>query len=239
MNPLSLNGQVALVTGASRGIGLAIARSLLEEGMKVALVASNQGRLDQAAEGLSRHKANFKTFVADLSRPQELGDLVGSVVGHFGKLDVLINNAGVFTRVAASDYKFEDIDNVLNVNLRSLIYLTRHSLPHIEKSGNGAVINLSSVSGRETHPDGGLYCASKHGVMGFTGSLFEDVREKNIKVSVVCPGFVNTEMVESFNLESAKAIQPDDIAYSVLFILKMPLTACPTEIVVRPQRSPL
>ena len=119
-----------------------------------------------------------------------------------------------------------------------MIHLTRHALPHIQKQSAGGIINIASVAGKMTHKKGGIYTATKHGVIGFTGSLYEDVRELNIKVCAICPGFVNTDMVRNTKLDSSKMIQPEDIARTILFVLKFPDTGCPTEITVRPQQSP-
>ena len=129
-------------------------------------------------------------------------------------------------------------DRVIDINLRSLIHLTRHALPEIEKGPRGAIINIASISARMSHGGAGIYCATKHGVLGFAGSVFEDVRERGVKVSTICPGFVNTDMVSARDLVLEKTIQPEDIARTVLFVLTFPDTGCPTEIVVRPQRSP-
>ncbi len=234
--PLANN--VALITGASRGIGRAIALALAREGVHVALTARSSEALEETVMLCGEQGINALSIIADLSHAEETARIVGTTVAELGGIDILINNAGVFGHGAAHDADLEQWDRGIDINLRSLVHLTRHALPHIEKNRHGAVINIASISGKMSHPNAGIYCATKHAVVGFSGSVFEDVREKGIKVCAICPGFVNTDMVAGRGLVPEKAIQPEDIARTVLFVLRFPDTGCPTEIIVRPQRSP-
>lgn len=236
---IDLNNKVVMITGASRGIGEATAIRLAKEGMKLCLVSRSEDKLQNVAAKCSELGAESLVLPCDLSRPEQTKQLVAQCIQKFGRLDVLFNNAGDTARYSADEADLADWDRVLNLNLKSLIHLTRHALPEIKKSKGGAIINLASISGKMTSPKGGIYCATKHAVMGFTGSLFEDVREHNIKVSAICPGFVNTELVNhNPKLDATKMIQPEDCAETVYYILNLPLTACPTEIILRPQRTP-
>ncbi len=126
----------------------------------------------------------------------------------------------------------------MDVNVNGLMYVTRHTLPHLVRGGRGAVIQIASVAGRGSFAGGGAYCASKHAVIGYSQSVFEDVREAGVKVTVICPGFVNTDMVDGRGLIMERMIQPADIARAALFVARFPGTGCPTEIVIRPQRTP-
>ncbi|MEC9071113.1 MAG: SDR family NAD(P)-dependent oxidoreductase, partial [Myxococcota bacterium] len=146
--------------------------------------------------------------------------------------------AGIYASGLAHEADMDAFDQVIDVKVKALMRLTRLSLPHLLEASPAAVINVASVAGKMTFRGGGAYCASKHAVMGFTGSVFEDVREQGVKVCAICPGFVNTSMVAGRGLDMDKMIQPDDIADAVAFVASFPDTGCPTEIVIRPQRNP-
>ncbi|RYF10334.1 MAG: SDR family NAD(P)-dependent oxidoreductase [Deltaproteobacteria bacterium] len=120
---------------------------------------------------------------------------------------------------------------------QAVIHLTHHALPQLRAAKRAAVINIASVSSKHTHAGGAIYCASKHALLGFSNCLFEDVRDEHIKVCAICPGYVATDMIKGVDVEMKKAIQPADIAHTVLYVLDCGATACPTEIVVRPQQS--
>lgn len=237
MNDL-LAERVAIVTGASRGIGRAVAHALARHRVHVALVARTADALAPIARECEGSGARALPIAADLSQPEAARGIVEQAVRGLGGLHFLVNNAGVFGGGAADTADLARWDRTLDLNLRALMHLTRHALPEIEKHERGAVVNIASMSGKQSHAGSADYCASKHGVIGFSGSVFEDVREKGIKVCAICPGFVNTDMVASAGLDAQRMIQPEDIAEAVLFVLRFPDTACPVEIVVRPQRSP-
>jgi len=237
MDP-ALRGRVALVTGASRGIGRAVAVTLAREGVQVALCARARDPLEETAAACGEHGVDTLVLPADLARPELTQGLVADTVARFGRLDFLVNNAGVFGGGAADRADLATWNRTIDVNLRSLMHLTRHALPAIEQQSRGAVVNIASVSGKQSHGGAADYCATKHAVVGFTGALFEDVRAHGVKVCAICPGFVNTDMVAGDRLVPERMIQPEDIARTVLFVLRFPDTGCPVEIVVRPQRSP-
>jgi NADP-dependent 3-hydroxy acid dehydrogenase YdfG len=125
------------------------------------------------------------------------------------------------------------------VNIKALMHLTRHALPHLMRQPRSAVVNISSIAGKMGFAGGGAYCASKHAVMGFSEAVFEDVREHGVKVCAICPGYVRTELISARGgLDAAKMLQPEDVADAVLYVARCADTACPTEIVLRPQRTP-
>jgi len=233
-----LKDQVAIITGASRGIGRSTAIALATEGVNLALVSRTESGLKETAAECEKMGVKTLCLPTDLTDPFKTEEVVKKTVKEFGKLHILINNAGKFSRNTVQEAKLDKWDEVINVNLRSLIHLTRHSLPYILKNKKGGIINIASISGKNTYGTGGIYNATKFGVVGFTGALYEDIREENIKVCAICPGFVSTDMTKSDTLDSSKMIQPGDIADTVLFVLKFPGTGCPTEIIVRPQHSP-
>ena len=154
-------------------------------------------------------------------------------------VDHLINNAGWGKNAPVVNAKVEDWDRTFRVNLRAPMLLTQLVLPTLIEKRAGAIVNIGSVSGKMGQADTSAYCASKFGLIGFTESLFQEVREYGIKVSVILPGFVDTPLIPpTRKLDRSKMICPEDIAQAVLFVLSCPPNSCPVEITVRPQKSP-
>jgi len=230
-----LDGKAALVTGAGRGIGRAIAMALARSGCAVYLCARSGDQLRAVEQEIRAAKGEAVSIRADLTRDDEIEQLVRSC----GPVDFLINNAGWGKRAPVVRGKIDDWDQTLRLNLRAPMILAQKLLPAMIEKGAGAVINIGSVSGKSGEADGAAYAASKFGLIGFTQSLFEEVREHNIKVAVILPGFVDTPMIPPVkHLDRSKMIQPEDVAQTVLYILNAPPTACPVEITIRPQRTP-
>jgi NADP-dependent 3-hydroxy acid dehydrogenase YdfG len=234
----SLQGTVAIITGASRGIGKATALTLAASGVNLALVARSSQALEDVATQCKQLGADALAITADLTNVDHLPNILTAVKNKWGALHYLINNAGIYKHAAADKSSVTQWDKELDINFRALAHLTRYALPEIEKQPRGAIVNIASISGKMSHAGASMYCATKHAVIGFANAVFEDVRERNIKVCSICPGYVNTEMVASDSIDPAKCIQPEDIAKAVMFVLTFPDTGCPTEIVVRPQLSP-
>ena len=235
MTSKSLEGKTALVTGAGRGIGRAIAIALAKSGCLVHLTARSVPQLVAVQEEIRAVRGKAVSIQADLTRDDDLESLVQSC----GPVDFLINNAGWGKRAPVVRAKIADWDQTLRLNLRAPMMLAQKLLPAMIANGNGAVINIGSVSGKSGEANGAAYSASKFGLIGFTQSLFEEVREHNIKVSVILPGFVDTPMIPPVkHLDRTKMIQAEDVAQTVLYVLNAPATACPVEITIRPQRTP-
>jgi 3-oxoacyl-[acyl-carrier protein] reductase len=230
-----LEGKVALVTGASRGIGRAVALRLASEGAKVVLTA----RSDLSATVTRVRELGSEAYPvrADLTRRQDLEALAREAVDAFGRIDILVNNAGGGGSGDMLHATPDDIDYAIDLNLRAVILLTRMLIAEIAKNG-GAVVNISSIAGRMGMAGMAAYSAAKHGLKGFSESLFDVARDRGVKVGVVCPGYVDTDMGQSKNLKSAKMIAPEDVAEAVLYIITSGPRVCPTEIVLRPQRNP-
>lgn len=230
-----LEGKVALVTGASRGIGRAVALRLASEGAKVVLTA----RSDLSATVTRVRELGSEAYPvrADLTRRQDLETLAREATEAFGRLDILVNNAGGGGSGDMLHATPDDIDYTIDLNLRAVILLTRMLIAEIAKHG-GAVVNISSIAGRMGMAGMAAYSAAKHGLKGFSESLFDVARDRGVKVGVVCPGYVDTDMGQGKNLEAAKMIAPEDVAEAVLYIITSGPRVCPTEIVLRPQRNP-
>jgi short-subunit dehydrogenase len=230
-----LAGKIALVTGAGRGIGRAIALSLARSGCHVILTARTVLELADVQQELRKFGDDATAIQSDLTRDDDLRELVEQS----GPVDFLINNAGWGKRAPVVRAKIEDWDQTLRLNLRAPMILAQRLLPAMIEKGEGAVINIGSVSGKTGEADGAAYSASKFGLIGFTQSLYEEVREHGIKVAVILPGFVDTPMIPPVkHLDRSKMIQADDVAHAVQFVLAAPATSCPVEITIRPQRSP-
>jgi 3-oxoacyl-[acyl-carrier protein] reductase len=235
----NLDGKVALVTGAGRGIGKAIAISLAKSGCRVILAARTREQLDGVRETIRTNGGEAVAIAVDLTRDDELERLVEQSCKTWGSVDILINNAGWGKRAPVIRANVEDWDQTFRLNLRAPMILAQKFLPGMVAKGEGAVINIGSVSGKTGEANGAAYSASKFGLIGFTQSLYEEVREHGIKVSVILPGFVDTPLIPpNRQLDRSKMIQADDIAQAVHYILSSPATCCPVEIAVRPQRSP-
>lgn len=233
-----LKGKVALVTGASRGIGRAIAVSLAKAGVSVALVSRDTAALEETATQCNSFGHPALVLTGDLEDRASIPGLVSEVVAKLGRLNILINNAGVLGRGAADSGDVDAWDLAIDINLKALMHLTRHALPEIEKEDWGAVINIASMAGRRPFGNAGAYVATKHGVVGFTHAMFEDIRERNIKVCAICPGFVATEMTAEAGMNAERMIQPEEIANAVEYVLMSPDSGCPIEIQIMPQRTP-
>ncbi len=237
MQPLA--GKVAIVTGASRGIGKAISILLAQSGSRVVLAARSEPQLKSVSEEISSQNGEALVIPTDLTVDKEMERLVQQTLKEWGSVDVLINNAGLGKVAPVVKAKVSDWDETFRVNLRAPMFLSKLVLPTMMERGEGSIINISSVSGKSGEANGSAYSASKFGLMGFTQSLYEEVRDYGIRVSAICPGFVDTPMIPQMRrMDRSKMIRPEDIAQTVLFVLTSPPTACPVEITVRPQRTP-
>ncbi len=186
--PVEWEGRVALVTGASSGIGLAVARALVAKGMRVALVARTRARLEEVARGLGADNASVHCL--DVCDRAALAALPGQVVERFGRLDVLVHNAGVNYRGAVTERSADDLASILDANLVAPVLLTRAALAHMRPGG--AVVNVASLAGKVPFPHEATYCASKAGLRAFARALGQELDPQGISVSTVCPGPVDT-----------------------------------------------
>ena len=235
----SLAGKIALVTGAGGGIGRAVAVDLAECGCRMILTARTLARLEEVQQEILSHGGEAICIAADLTRDDEIQRLVDESQQRLGAPDILINNAGWGKRAPVVKVKLEDLDQTLRLNLRAPMILARSLVPRMIEKGEGAVINIGSVSGKTGEANGAAYSASKFGLIGFTQSLYEEVREYGIKVAVILPGFVDTPLIPpNRQLDRSKMIQPADVAQTVHYILASAPTCCPVEITLRPQKSP-
>ena len=234
-----LQDRVCIVTGAGRGIGRAIALRAAGEGCRTVLAARSEDQLEAVRAEIESRGGQACGIRADLSVQEDLEALVERTLDRFGTIDFLINNAGWGTKANVPKARVKDWEQTLRVNLLAPMILSQLVLPTLTARQGGAVVNIASISGRAGQGGSAAYAASKAGLIAFSQSLFEEVREHHIKVAAIIPGFVDTGMIPPVrHLDRARMIQAEDVAQAVLFVLTAPPTACPVEITVRPQRTP-
>jgi 3-oxoacyl-[acyl-carrier protein] reductase len=235
----NLEGKVAIVTGAGRGVGKAISVSLAKAGCRVVLASRTRDQVEAVQKEILSQGGDALAIPTDLTMDEDIQRLVEESQAKWGAVDILINNAGWGKRAPVVGALLSDWDQTFRLNLRAPMVLAKALLPNMIAKREGAVINIGSVSGKTGEANGAAYSASKFGLIGFTQSLYEEVREHSIKVAVILPGFVDTPLIPpNRQLDRSKMIQADDIAQTVLFVLTSPATCCPVEITVRPQRTP-
>jgi 3-oxoacyl-[acyl-carrier protein] reductase len=234
-----LAGQVAVVTGAGRGIGGAIAHTLARLGATSVLCGRTQSALDSTAQAIANTGGKAEVIPCDVTELRQLEYAAARVDSSFGRLDILVNNAGVGA-FSQPLHKFapEDWDRVLNTNLRGVYFAIRSFVPLMIRSRSGHVINISSLAGKNALPNGAAYAASKWGLNGLTYSLAEELRTYNIRVSVVCPGSTNTELGPHTGKDPVKMLQPDDVAHAVAMLVTQAPQSFVSEILLRPTQKP-
>lgn len=229
MSATQLKGKTALITGATKGIGLAIARALATEDVQLGLLARSAKLLDQVAGELSE-RVSVLPLECDVANEAQVADAVASAARRFGAIDILVNNAGTYVDGPLEDSSIDDYERTFDVNVRGLILTTRYALPYL-KARNGNVINMASTSGLIGKTNQTLYCASKFAVVGFSEALQQEVASSGVSVSYLCPGPVNTWGAE----ESEGLLTPESIADIVLFVLKASSDAAVRKITVYPR----
>ena len=239
MDEKVLAGKTALVTGASRGIGFAIARKLGLMGAKVAICARDGGKLQDAAARLRNDGVEVLAATADVASAAEIASLVTKTEKSLGSIEILVNNAGVgyFGPVQEADEK--NWDSVLDTNLKAVFLLSKAVAPGMIERRAGHIINIGSLAGKNAFKNGSIYCASKWGLMGLTECMAEDLREYGIRVSVICPGSVATEFGSPVSKKNPqKMLQPDDIAHAVEMLVTQAPQSFISEVLIRPTQKP-
>jgi NAD(P)-dependent dehydrogenase (short-subunit alcohol dehydrogenase family) len=236
----TLRGKVALVTGGSRGIGLAIARALAAEGVKVSVTGLSDAHLSAARSKIEgAGPSAVETLRADVRRYDDIERAIGATVGRFGGLDILINNAGVGIFAEVAEMTPSQWAEVIDTNLTGVFNACHAALPYLRERGGGSIINISSLSGTNPFVRGAAYCASKAAVNAFSESLMQEVRYDNIRVSCVAPGSVATEFAQGDPAKGADwKVAPDEVAEVVLNLLRHPVRSLPSRVEIRPTRPP-
>ena len=229
--------QTYLITGASKGIGREVAIRLATQDKTIGLVARSEEELCEVAKEIESKGAKARVYPADLTETGVCHQLINELHSEWGHIDVLFNNAGFLDAGSVAELDLEKFDQMLDLNVRAMVHLSRRCAELMVDKKKGAIINLASIAGVESMAGLSGYCATKFAARAFSEATFKDVRKYGIKVSAICPGYVATNMSADFDLDSQKMIQPCDIADAVEYILKSSHTACPREIHIMPQQE--
>lgn len=235
----SLAGRVAIVTGAGRGIGAAIAQTLAALGAATILCGRTRKLLEASAASISQVGDRAEVAECDVTNLQSVEALAKRVDSTFGRLDILVNNAGIGGFGGPLHQLAPDAwEQILNTNLRGVFYAIRVFAPLLIRGKGGHIINISSLAGKNALPNGAAYAASKWGLNGLSYSVAEELRVHNIRVSVVCPGSVDTELSPHEGKNKAKMLQPEDVAHVVAMLVTQAPQSFVSEILLRPTQKP-
>lgn len=240
----SLSGKTAVVTGAGRGIGAAIAGQLASLGANVVLCGRTLKTLEKTVAGISSLPGKVpagqsRAIACDVSSLESVQSLANEVKKAFGRIDILVNNAGIGGFASPiHELKPEVWDDIINTNLRGVFYCIRSLVPLMIRSGGGHIVNISSLAGKNALPNGAAYAASKWGLNGLTYSVAEELRGRNIRVSVICPGSVDTELSPHTRKDSSKMLKPHDVAHVVAMLVTQAPQAFVSEVLLRPTQKP-
>jgi 3-oxoacyl-[acyl-carrier protein] reductase len=238
-NKASLVGQVALITGAGRGIGAAIASRIAGLGAVVVLCGRTRAPLDSTAEAISKAGGRAEALECDVMDLRSVEAAAARVDQTLGRLDVLVNNAGVGGFGGPLHQLPPDSwEQVLNTNLRGVYYCIRAFAPLMIRARTGHIVNISSLAGKNALPNGAAYAASKWALNGLSYSVAEELRVHNIRVSVVCPGSVDTELSPHTGKDPAKMLRPEDVAHTVAMLVTQAPQSFVSEILLRPTQKP-
>jgi len=234
-----LAGQVAVVTGAGRGIGAAIARKLAKLGATAVLCGRTQSTLDSTAQAIVDSGGKTEVIPCDVTVLHQLEYAAARVDSTFKRLDILVNNAAIggFNE-PLHNLPPDDWDRILNTNLRGVYYAIHAFIPLMVRAHAGHIINISSLAGKNPLPNGAAYAASKWGLNGLTYSVAEELRGYNIRVSTVCPGSVDTELSPHVGKDPKKMLQPEDVAHAVAMLVTQAPQSFVSEILLRPTQKP-
>jgi NAD(P)-dependent dehydrogenase (short-subunit alcohol dehydrogenase family) len=238
-SPSKLNGAVAIVTGAGRGIGKAISCALAAAGTHVVLAARTSRQIDELAAQIIADGGAATAIRADVSNEQDILSLFQTLTSKLGRVDVLINNAGIGVFGPTADFKSDPFDAMYETNVRGTFLCCREALKLMLPAKRGYLINISSVVGFKGYPKQAAYTATKHAVMGLTKALAAEVAGTGIRVSAILPGGVDTDMVGDArpDLNRAELMSPEDVAQSVMYLLSLSDRAAVDQIYIRRRNS--
>ena len=234
----SLEGKVAFVTGGSRGIGLAIARAFVAEGVKVAVTGLNESHLSAARPQLeAAGPGSVETLRADVRDYADVERAVAATVARFGGLDIVVNNAGIGVFANVADMTPAQWSEVIDTNLTGVFNVCHVAIPHLRRRGGGFIVNISSLAGKNAFPAAAAYCASKSGLNAFSEALMQELRYDDIRVSYVMPGSVATGFSGSDQQRGADwKIAPEDVADVVMDLLHHHPRSLPSRVELRPSK---
>ncbi len=229
--------KIAVVTGASRGIGKAIALKLAKENYKIMLFGRDEKLLNEVKIEISKENNTSDVFVGDVTDENFVEESICRIIEKYGQIDVLINNAGVMITNKFVDSTLKDFKTQVETNLYGVYNFIKAVLPSMIERKDGTIINIASIAGKNPVKGASLYSATKHALMGLSRSLMLEVREFNIRVSTVCPGSVDTDLLTNTLMAPSnpgKILQIEDVADVVALMINMPVRALVNEIEIRP-----
>ena len=240
-----IKDKIVIITGASSGIGYATALSLAKEGAKLVVGARRTDRLEKLVKEIEENNGEILSQKFDVTKKSDCDDLVNTAIKKWGKVDVLVNNAGLMPLSFVKNLKVDEWDQMIDVNIKGVLYCTAAVLPHMREAKSGHIINISSVAGRIVFPAGSVYCATKHAVTAFSEGLRQELSPRNnIRVTTIEPGVVSTELTNTITDESLEkfvetskkmeALKAEDIASAIIFAINAPDHVSVNEILVRP-----
>ena len=234
-----LSGQVALVTGAGRGIGRSISLALANAGARVFLTARTADQLEGTAREIRARGHEAEYLPAEVSSEEGVLAVFDACRNRFGRLDILVNNAGLGISGLLADFPVESFDTLMSVNVRGVFLCCQQAMRMMVPARRGYIVNISSVVGIKGYANQAAYTASKHAVMGITKSLAVEAQPHGVRVSAVLPGAVDTGLTEALrpDLDKALLMRPEDVADAVLFLLLLSETAAVDEIYIRRRMS--
>lgn len=242
----NIAGKVVVITGASSGLGEAAARALAARGAKLALGARRVARLEALARELEAGGAQVLVRATDVTDRAQVKALVDAAVERFGRIDVIVNNAGLMPHSPLERLKIDDWDRMIDVNLKGVLYGIAAVLPHMKAQKSGHVINVSSVAGHKVRPGSAVYAATKHGVRVISEGLRQEVKPYNIRTTIISPGAVHSELADSITEPDIAAnvrkiyeiaVPPESFANMVVFAMSQPEEVDVNEILFRPTRQ--
>jgi len=235
----ALAGQVAVITGAGRGIGAAIAKKLSSLGATAVLCGRARDALESVARTITEAGGKTEVVSCDVTSLASVEAAAGHVEASFGRVDILVNNAGIRgLEGRLHQLPPESWEQILNTNLRGVYYAVRAFAPMMIQARSGHIINISSLAGKNALPNGAAYAASKWGLNGLSYSLAEELRGYNIRVAVICPGSTNTELSPHAGKDPGKILQPEDVAHAVAMLVTQSAESFVSEILLRPTQKP-
>jgi len=236
----SLRGKVAFVTGGSRGIGLAIARGLVADGVSVAITGKSDAHLSAARPQIEKAgPGGVETLRADVRDYAEVERALEATVSRFGGLDILVNNAGIGIFADVADMTPGQWSEVIDTNLTGVFHCCHAAIPHLRRRGGGFIVNISSLASKNAFPAAAAYCATKSGLNAFSEALMQEVRYDNIRVSAVLPGSVATEFMGGDSSRGGDwKVSAEEVAEVVVNLLRHPARSLPSRVELRPTKPP-
>ncbi|MFN3653711.1 MAG: SDR family oxidoreductase [Candidatus Nitrosotenuis sp.] len=240
-----LNGKVAIVTGASSGIGYATAQALSRAGAKVAVGARRTDKLEELKNEITKNGGEVLVQKLDVTKKSDCDAFVDTVVKKWGTVDILVNNAGLMPLSFFKNLKVDEWNQMIDVNIKGVLYCTAATIPHMLAKKSGHIVNISSVAGRIVFPAGSVYCATKHAITAFSEGLRQEFSQRaNIRVTCIEPGVVATELTNTITDESLKSfvemskkmesLRSEDIANAIIYAVESPSHVNVNEILIRP-----